>query len=189
MMTKVTSTNLSTEQQELLRDAFDKIKFKLDFGIDAEDEEASKTKLEARIYAKLEAGKRLSSKEMQYLRQNNPVLYMQAVRVEQKRKSLENQLEHAKSKEEVQNIYTFAMARVSKEDPAKKYVIAAIEDTVKEFKASDKYKRLPETEEQAEDKYGSGKGNNCEFVYEAGEKSYQIAYAPEEVELSFHAVV
>ena len=70
---------------------------------------------------------------------------------------------------------------------AKRYVIAAIEETVKEFKASDKYKRLPETEEQAEDK--SGSSNNCEFVYEVDDTSYQIAYVSEEIEVSFHAVV
>ena len=79
------------------------------------------------------------------------------------------------------------MARVSEDDSAKRYVIAAIEETIKEFKASDKYKRLPETEEQAEDK--SGSGNNCEFVYEVDDISYQIAYVSEEIEVSFHAVV
>lgn len=103
-MIKITSSNLSAKQQESLKETFDKIKFKMNYGLDAETEEEAKQKLEARIYAKLQSGQKLSSKEMQYLRQYNPVLYMQAVRVEQKRKALENQLEHAKSKEEVQKI-------------------------------------------------------------------------------------
>lgn len=149
-MTKITLSNLTTEQQDSLKETFDKIKFKLSYGLDAENEEEAKQKLEARIFAKLQSGKKLSSKEMQYLRQNNPVLYMQAVRVEQKRQSLKQQLEHAKSKEEVQKIATSALGSVRKDDPAKQYVIAAIEETVKEF------------------------------TYEFGERSYQVAYSSTE---------
>lgn len=191
-MIKITSGNLTTEQQENLKEAFDKIKFKLSFGIDAENEEEVKQKLEARIYAKLQAGKKLSSKEMQYLRQYNQVLYMQAVRVEQKRKALENQLKNASSKEEVKEISTYALASVREDDPAKQYVVAAIQETVKEFKASDAYKRLPETKEQAEKKNGSekkGAGEN-RITYEFSEQSYQMAYAVELAELpEFQAVV
>lgn len=188
-MTKITYNNLSTEQQEKLRDAFDKIKFKINYGIDAEDQESAKQKLEARIYAKLQAGKPLTQKELQYLRQHNPMLYMQAVRVEQKRKSLENQLENANSKEEVQNIFHSAMASVSEDDPAKQYVVAAIQETVKEFKESYQYKKLPETEKQAEEN-GKNKRNSAgSITYEIGEQSYQTAYAVEDMpEEAFNAL-
>jgi len=47
---------------------------------------------------------------------------MQAVRVEKKRNMLENQLEHAKSKEEVQKISSSALASVREHDPAKQYM-------------------------------------------------------------------
>ena len=189
-MTKITLNNLTTEQQESLRETFDKIKFKLSYGLDAESEEEAKQKLEACILAKLQSGKKLSSKEMQYLRQNNPVLYMQAVRVEQKRKALENQLEQAKSKEEVQKIATSALVSVREDDPAKQYVVAAIEETVKEFKESEKYKRLPETEEQAEEKDGKGRGSEKnEMVYEFGEQSYQVAYAEENSGVVYRSVL
>lgn len=183
-MIKITSSNLSAKQQESLKETFDKIKFKMNYGLDAETEEEAKQKLEARIYAKLQSGQKLSSKEMQYLRQYNPVLYMQAVRVEQKRKALENQLEHAKSKEEVQKISTSALASVREDDPAKQYVVAAIEETVKEFKQSEKYKRLPETEEQAEERTGLQKKVGIEkgIIYEFGEQSYQVAYVTGEAE-------
>ena len=183
-MTKITYNNLTTEQSENLKEAFDKIKFKISYGLDAETEEEAKKKLEAQIYAKLQSGKKLSSKEMQYLRQYNPTLYMQAVRVEQKRKALENQLEHAKSKEEVQKISTSALASVREDDPAKQYVVAAIQETVKEFKESDAYKRLPETEEQAEKKDSVVRNG---ISYEFGENSYQVAYtAEEDVQVEFH---
>jgi len=183
-MTKITYNNLPTEQRDNLKETFDKIKFKISYGLDAETEEEAKKKLEARIYAKLQSGKPLSQKEMQYLRQYNPALYMQAVRVEQKRKALENQLEHAKSKEEVQKISTSALASVREDDPAKQYVVAAIQESVKEFKESDAYKKLPETEEQAEKKDGAERKG---ISYEFGENSYQIAYvAEEEVQVEFH---
>lgn len=190
-MTKITLSNLTTEQQDSLKETFDKIKFKLSYGLDAENEEDAKQKLEARIYAKLQSGKKLSSKEMQYLRQNNPVLYMQAVRVEQKRKMLENQLEQAKSKEEVKKIATSALASVRKDDPAKQYVVAAIEETVKEFKESEKYKRLPETEEQAEGREGHRRIQNGgkELTYELGEQLYQVAYTTEETGTGFQVIV
>ena len=188
-MTKITYNNLTADQQESLREAFDKIKFKISYGIDAENEEEARKKMEARIYAKLEAGKSLSQKEMQYLRQYNPVLYMQAVRVEQKRKALENQLENADSKEEVQKISSSALATVREDDPAKQYVVAAIQETVKEFKESDQYKRLPEKEEQAEEKGKSRKNGAAKITYEIGEQFYQVAYVTEDMEkVTFQAV-
>lgn len=187
-MNKVTYNNLTTEQQENLKEAFDKIKLKINFGIDAENEEEARQKLEAGIYAKLEAGKPLTQKEMQYLRQYNPILYMQAVRVEQKRNALKNQLENAKSKEEVQKISSSALASVRENDPAKQYVVAAIQETVKEFKESEAYKKLPETEEQAEKK-GSKVRRKKDIIYELGEQSYQVAYASENLpETEFHVI-
>lgn len=189
-MIKITNSNLSAEQQENLKETFDKIKFKLNYGLDAENEEEARQKLEARIYAKLQSGKKLSSKEMQYLRQNNPVLYMQAVRVEQKRKVLENQLKNASSKEEVKEIATSALASVREDDPAKQYVVAAIEETVKEFKQSEKYKRLPKTEEQVEKKPSVGEktAERNDISYEFGEQSYQVAYTMEETD-AFQVIV
>ena len=189
-MNKITYNNLSTEQQKNLKEAFDKIKFKINFGIDAEDEESARTKLEAKIFAKLESGKSLTQKEMQYLRQYNPALYMMAVRVEQKRKSLEHQLKNADSKEEVQDIVHASIASVKENDPAKQYMVAAIQETVKEFKETEQYKKLPETEEQAEKKENKEKKNTESLVYEQGEQSYQMAYIKEEAVLqNFHMVV
>jgi len=190
-MSRITYANLTQEQQENLREVFDKIKFKLSFGIDAENEEEARQKMEPKIYAKLQAGKRLTQKEMQYLRQYNPMLYMQAVRVEQKRKELENRLENADSKEEVQKIADSALASVRKDDPAKKYVIAAIQETVKEFKQSEQYKKLPETEEQAEKQKSNGrtKTDGRKIAYEFGEQSYQMAYETDNtMEVIFNVV-
>ena len=67
-MTKITYSNLPAEQRDNIKEAFDKIKFKNSYGLDAETEEEAKKKLEARIYAKLQSGKPLSQREMQCLR-------------------------------------------------------------------------------------------------------------------------
>ena len=131
----------STGEKTTLKNALEQFRNQIEFGVAGDDTEELKKKTEAKIQAKLEAGKRLSNKEMQYLRRNNPVMYAMAMRIEMKRKSLETRLEHASSKQEVEEIRTETLAGISKKDPAKKYVIAAVEQTVKEFKETDTYKK------------------------------------------------
>ena len=78
-------------------------------------------------------------------------------------------MKNADSKEEVQKISSSALATVREDDPAKQYVVAAIQETVKEFKESDRYKRLLKTEEQAEEKGKNGKSGAANIIYEIGE--------------------
>ncbi|MBQ4284644.1 MAG: hypothetical protein IJB96_12060 [Lachnospira sp.] len=113
------------------------------------DDESAKAKKEAKIRAKLEAGIPLTRKEMEFLRRYNPQLYAIALRVEIKRKALEERLSHAKSKSEVQDIQLEAMATIRKDDPAKRYMVAAVEYAMKEFKETSFYKKLPDTKEDA----------------------------------------
>ena len=133
-------------------------------------EEQAKT--ESKIRAKLEAGKRLSSNELEFLSKYNPVLYAIALRVEMKRKSIENRLEQANSKAEAKHILTDAMASVRREDPAKRYLVAAIQNIEKEFKENGKYQTLPAVKGYA----GSRiilldyKEQNYQFVYQHDDK-------------------
>jgi len=73
-------------------------------------------------------------------------------------------------------------------DPAKKYIIAVVERTVEEFKETDAYKKLPETEKEAE-----GKGECVKFgrgiSYETGENSYQMAFVEETESPGFTVVL
>ncbi|GEM_PF-442343 len=106
----------------------------------------------ARIMAKLKSGKKLSPKELDYLKKHNPALYALAVRVQRMIKALEEKLKNARSKEEANDIIMGAMLSVSKQDPAREYLLAAINDISKEFHDSKQYASLPDTNEEADKK-------------------------------------
>ena len=115
------------------------------------DEESVKRHLN-RITAKLQAGKRLTGEEKAFLLRHSPGLYQTAKRVEMQRESLKSQLEHARSKEEAAAIYGNALSCVSKKDPDREYVLAAIHDEMKTFQSTTEYKKLPPTNKEANGK-------------------------------------
>ena len=88
----------------------------------------------ARIQAKLKSGKKLTEEEMRFLQAVDPQLYMQAARIQAMRDSLEQQLEHCKSKEEAAKVFSDTMSMVSDKDPMKEYIVAAYQ----------KYQHLPQ---------------------------------------------
>ncbi len=96
-----------------------------------------------KITAKLKSGKRLSPDEKCFLLKYSPGLYQTAKKVEIQRNALKSQLEHARSKQEANEIVGNALSGVSKKDPDMEYIIAAIQDEAKEFQKSDAYKKLP----------------------------------------------
>lgn len=177
----------ANDSKDIIADTVNKLRNMIDFEINEADEQKLKEKLEAKIQAKLEAGKRLSQKELNYLKRYNPMLYAHAIRVEIKRRTVEERLKHADSKQEVQEIYDEAIASIGKDDPAKKYMIAAVQETIKEFKKTEDYKKLPEYD----DKRNNNKTNKLrnddksdddnEIIYEFSVGSYQIAYQDEKV--------
>ena len=103
-----------------------------------------------RILAKLRSGKKLTAEEMRFLQAEHPEFYPQAARVQAMRDGLETRLKCCRSKEAAQTMFANAMDSVSDEDPMKEYLVAAYEDVMKEFKESDAYKELPDTEEEAQ---------------------------------------
>lgn len=105
-----------------------------------------------KITAKLKAGKRLTAQEKGFLLKHSPTLFETAKKVELQREALKNQLEHARSKEEVNEVIGSALSGVSKKDPDMEYVVAAIQDEAKTFKSSDTYKKLPATSKDANKK-------------------------------------
>lgn len=102
-----------------------------------------------KITAKLKSGKRLTGDEKIFLLKHSPGLYQTAKKVEMQRTALKNQLEHARSKEEVNEIVGTALSSVSKKDPDMEYVVAAIQDEAKTFRATNAYKKLPATKKDA----------------------------------------
>lgn len=69
--------------------------------------------MDAQITAKLQSGKKLSQKEMDYLRKTNPIMYAHALRVQRMAEAVEEQLKQAKSKEEADQIISSALSGCS----------------------------------------------------------------------------
>ena len=109
--------------------------------------EEEKAEMSRRIEQKLKTGKKLTAKEMEYLRMYNMDLYKRVLRIEMKRKMLRSQLKHAKSKDEVQTIVMGAMAGTEK-DMDKEYMTAMINREAGEFMKSAAYARLPQRVEE-----------------------------------------
>jgi len=115
------------------------------------DEENVAKKID-RIRGKLESGEALSQSDLRYLRKYAPQLYAFAMRVQMKREAVEEQCKHARTKAEVHEIHFTNITMIAKEDPAKEYVIAAVNRVVTEFKNTEQYKRLPEQTEDDKEK-------------------------------------
>lgn len=149
------------------------------------DKDADK-KYEQQIEAKLNSGKRLTPKEVNFLRRNNPQLYYFYMIIETKRKSVEEQLKHCKSKEEVQEIQDTAILSIGKNSPIKEMLIKAINRTIEEFQKSDSYKKLPASEDDKKKKKDiqnnkvnkvlSDEDKNTQMNYEIKFGEYQEVY-------------
>lgn len=127
-------------------------------------------KMMTKIMAKIKRGNKLSSKETTYLKEHNPELYLQYLRIRRMADALESQLKSASSKEEVNDIIMFSMGSISDKDPYKEFIIAALNEVVKEFKNSDAYSMLPSQSEEACDEKKASKDKKQEGdSVEAGE--------------------
>lgn len=88
---------------------------------DPDTQEEKKQEMLSRIMGKLKSGKKLSAKELDFLRRTDPILYAHALRVQRMAEALKQQLSHAKSKQEANDMITSAIAGVSDKDPDKEY--------------------------------------------------------------------
>lgn len=122
--------------------------------------------MDARIMAKLKAGKKLTPEELNYLRRTNSMMYAQALRIQHMAEAVEEQLKHAKSKEEADRIVSSTLLGVSKNDPAREYIVAAVNRISSEFHKSGAYNKLPGTIEEAEKK----KEGNNENAFSGGKE-------------------
>jgi len=118
------------------------------------DSEEEKRAYEDKIMQKVNSGEKLTPQELSYLRQNNPDMYQKVMRLELKRKAVEQRLKNCKSKKEAEEVISNEISNVSEKDPDRKLILKVIEKTAKEFKKSPEYHVLPNQEE--EDKKKSG---------------------------------
>lgn len=72
--------------------------------------------------------------------------------------AVEEQLKHAKSKEEADQIISSALSGISKNDPDREYIFAAVNRISTEFHKSGAYEKLPNTVEEG-DKEGKESGD------------------------------
>lgn len=129
---------------------------------------------EARIRAKLKKGKKLTAKEMEFLRAHNPELYRVALRVQNRKEQLVQQLKNCKSKAEAIDIARRSVAGISSDDPDKEYMVAGLSETIRQFKKSSAYARLPEKDEPGNKKK---RGRALDFE-EKGEEDPPVINTP-----------
>lgn len=86
-----------------------------------------------KIMGKLKSGKKLSPEEMRFLQAEYPALYQQAARVQAMRDGFEARLKTATSKQKAWEMYADSLSHVADNDPMKEYIVAAYQDTMKNF--------------------------------------------------------
>ena len=108
-----------------------------------------------RIAAKVQAGRKLSTEEMEFLRKHNPVLYEKLKNIEREQKEYEEELKRCETKDEAARLHMAQSARtmeLAKDgDETALYRMNRMNETHQAFTDSEEYKRLPtEAEEAAE---------------------------------------
>ena len=79
-------------------------------------------------------------------------MYAHALRVQRMAEAAEEQLKHAKSKEEADQIISSALSGISKNDPDREFIFAAVNRVSTEFHKSGAYDKLPNTAEEGDKK-------------------------------------
>lgn len=135
---------------------------------------------EAKIVSKLERGKKLTAKEMDFLRTHNPELYRSALRVKLRKEQLVHQLKNCRSKSEAADIARRAVAGISPEDPDKEFMVAGLGETIRQFRKSSAYARLPQTEEPEHKKRQRGR-RAADFEEETEDETNRVITPIQEV--------
>ncbi len=131
-----------------------------------------------KIMAKLKSGIKLTDEDLSFLKSVDRILYMQALRVQKMAEDLENDLKHAKSKEEADRIISHAMAGISDKDPDREYLVASVNRISTEFRRSKQYHRLPVTEKEGDKKKKTDGKNPFKAEDEENAKTDQYAWSP-----------
>lgn len=105
------------------------------------------------IRTKLRTGRKLSTAELDFLREHSPELYAKAVKVAQERDTYEKSLRQSQSKEEVDEKQSRKMAQLAstlkQRDPEEaQMIVSAIQDVNQKYKGSDEYAKLKDKKEE-----------------------------------------
>lgn len=126
--------------------------------------EAEKQRYYNRIMQKLKSGKKLTAEEMRFIQINYPEMYPDVVRVQVQRESLENQVKHCRSKEQVNDVCMRAASMISDNDPLAEQLYVAYKDVEEEFKKTQEYSELPDTNKEANEKNNKSKASSKSSV-------------------------
>lgn len=129
-------------------------------------------RMDTRITSKLQSGKKLSMEELDYLRRTNPVMFAHALRIQRMAETVEEQLKHAKSKEEADRIISSTLCGISKNDPDREFIFAAVNRISDEFHWSGAYEKLPNTTEEEKEKKNNQK--NGDFFSETKDDGFDL---------------
>ena len=166
--------NLNQKESKKITGTKELAEYILESGNDIEKmSDEDRAKMDARIMAKLQSGKKLSQKELDYLRKTNPIMYAHAVRVQRMAEAIEEQLKHAKSKEEADRIISSALNGISKNDPDREYIYASVNRISTEFHKSGAYDKLPNTAEEGDMK-GKESGDVFSDAEDEEENSFDL---------------
>lgn len=178
-MTATQTIQTKSDCTQAIYEMMKKLRSTIEDGLRNPEDEAEKNRALAKITAKLESGKKLTKRELELLARYSPELYQQAMRVQSVRESIENSLKHARSKEEAGNIESTALAGISDNDPAKKYLMAALTDAIKEFRNSDAFASLPKTTEEAKEQPNRAErtGADGDHIETEPDSGYQVIFA------------
>ena len=172
--------NLKKEEPKKITTTKELAQYILESGNDVEKmSEEDRSRMDAQITAKLQSGKKLSQKEMDYLRKTNPIMYAHALRVQRMAEAVEEQLKHAKSKEEADRIISSALSGISKNDPDREYIFAAVNRISTEFHKSGAYEKLPNTVEEGYKEETNTKNNSNKKIETRSEKEISAESSPE----------
>lgn len=149
-----------------------------------EEKSRGETKEEyaARVYAKVRSGKKLTPDEMNFLARTNPIMYQKVLRAQMMRNALENRLKSCRSKQEAEEIFSAAVSGISENDPDREMITAALTQAYKEFRETDRYQRLPETNEEAKERK-----EKPYIMIQQNANGYQETYLAEEMQTVFSA--
>ena len=168
---KMITKNLEIKAATTLKENCDRImKETNDTPKISEEEKAERLR---KIMAKLRSGKKLSEKELSFLKCTDRNLYACALRAQKMAETVENELKHAKSKEEANRIISQATSGVSDKDPDREFLTAAINRVTTEFRKSKQYQALPATTKEAGKR--SKPNDKALFKAEDDEKDFDLS--------------
>ena len=98
--------NLKKEEPKKITTTKELAQYILESGNDVEKmSEEDRSTMDAQITAKLQSGKKLSQKEMDYLRKTNPIMYAHALRVQRMAEAVEEQLSMQRARKRLTRSY------------------------------------------------------------------------------------